>query len=209
MCCSDLSCWCVGKLPSFTLTLLVSVLETSGRDARQITGWISFGDRKCWQHIFLHSWGFWNMMSRAGRGSRRAEARITLCDRRCLIKVAESKCDWLTLCTCLMWRPSSQLIMCEELLLVETNHQQALLMEVAVVMGGEELLCVCVCARVTLHLYPHPGPHFPEHTLESAALTKTGLRRVCLTCCLCWPHEACICSALSRLLLKHRTRRLL
>ncbi len=35
-----------------------------------------------------------------------------------------------------------------ELLFVETNHRQALLMEVAVVMTGEGPLCVCVCVCV-------------------------------------------------------------
>lgn len=45
------------------------------------------------------------------------------------------------------------IIMCEELVFVETNHRQTRLMEVAVVMGGEGPQCVhvCVCLRGSLY----------------------------------------------------------
>lgn len=43
------------------------------------------------------------------------------------------------------------IIMCEELVFVETNHRQTPLMRVAVVMGGEGPLCACECLCGSLY----------------------------------------------------------
>lgn len=100
-------------------------------------------------------------------------------------------------------------IVCEELLFVETNHRQALLMEVAVVMAGEGLLCVRVC----LHLYLHPKPHSPELTplcvsLTFDSITLSPWAASSLLCCLlsscltCWRHLLKHCTSLSLLMLR-------
>lgn len=163
--------WFIEQMPLFTLTVVVCVLETRSGDVQQIIMSFLYSCKRRSNSGRFDRWGFWYVWLGCASWEN---SYFTHCVMIIWAIHNSYLVRWIILCGCCLLTCVPALCdalwgcyVCEAS--VCWNHLQALLMEVAVAMRGEGLLCVCridtpkptlqnTCVSLTLHWHL-----LPEH----------------------------------------------